>query len=127
MRVISGSHTMDLQEMQRVSEGKSVLSSSIDSELVDESRAVDVVLEAGGVSVHHPNLVHGSNSNTSSRRRCGLTIRYIPTSTRIVTQGQWASAFLLRGNAVEGVNDYLPPPRYVEGEHMSFRGCEAWR
>lgn len=127
MRVISGSHTMDLQEMQRVSEVKSVLSSSIDSELVDESRAVDVVLEAGGVSVHHPNLVHGSNPNTSSRRRCGLTIRYIPTSTRIVTQGQWASAFLLRGNAVEGVNDYLPPPRYVEGEHMSFRGCEAWR
>ncbi len=127
MRVIPGSHTMELQKMRRVTGKKSVLSSSIDPDLVDESRAVDLVIEAGGVSVHHPNLVHGSNPNASERRRCGLTIRYIPTTTRIVTEGQWASAFLLRGTAVEGVNQYLPRPCYMEGEHMPFRGCEAWR
>ena len=87
---------------------------------------MDIEIKAGGVSVHHPNIVHGSNANTSDKRRCGLTIRHIPTTTRITKEGKWPSAFLLRGEAVEGVNEYLPRPRYVEGEHMAFKGCEAW-
>jgi hypothetical protein len=129
MRVIPGSHTMELQKLNRRTEVPNVLSSEIDPALVDESQAVDLVLKAGDVSVHHPNIIHGSNANTSSRRRCGLTIRYIPTSTRIVTKagGRWPSAFLLRGAGRPGVNDYYPRPRYVEGTHMPFRGCESWR
>ena len=43
------------------------------SKFVDESKAVDVILKAGDVSVHHPNVIHGSNANTSTKRRCGLT------------------------------------------------------
>jgi phytanoyl-CoA hydroxylase len=129
MRVLPGTHTMQLQKLHRRTEVPNVLSSEIDPSLVDESRAVDLILRAGDVSVHHPNLIHGSNANTSSARRCGLTIRYIPTSTRIVTRDneRWPSAFLLRGDAVPGVNDYHPRPRYVPGCHMPFNGCEAWR
>src|ERR1041385_9405710 len=90
-----------------------VLSSGMDESLVDESKAVNLELKAGGVSVHHPNLIHGSNANHSPHRRCGLTIRYIPTSTRILTKKErWPSAFLLRGEEVPGVNDYNPRPRY---------------
>jgi ectoine hydroxylase-related dioxygenase (phytanoyl-CoA dioxygenase family) len=138
MRVVPGTHTMDLQKMGKRTEVANVLSSGIDPALVDESKAVDFVLEAGGVSVHHPNIIHGSDANTSARRRCGLTIRYIPTSTRITfdsdrpeaqhltPEGRWPSAFLLRGKAVPGINDYNPFPRYVRGRHMPFRGCEAW-
>ncbi len=44
--------------------------------------------------------------DTSSKRRCALTIRYIPTSTRIVSSEPWPSAFHLRGVAVPGVNTY---------------------
>lgn len=128
MRVIPGTHRLDLQELQRRTDVESVLSSQIDPALVDESKAVDLVLKAGDVSVHHPNVIHGSNPNRSAKRRCGLTIRYIPTSTRIRTKTgeRWASAFLLRGEAVPGVNEYHPRPRYVAGEHMPFQGCEAW-
>jgi hypothetical protein len=97
----------------------------LDDSEVDASRAVDIVLKAGDVSVHHPNLIHGSNANTSPRRRGGLTIRYIPTSTRI-TQQPWPSSFLFRGRAVPGVNGYHPLPAYVPGKHMAFRGCEAF-
>ena len=125
MRVVPGTQHMELHEMQPSHDTPNVLSSQIDPKLVNEDEAVDVVLKAGGVSVHHPNIVHGSNPNTSGLRRCGLTIRYIPTSTRI-TQKPWECAFLLRGKAVAGVNDYLLRPRYVEGEHMAFRGCEPW-
>lgn len=123
MRVIPRTQQMNLQEMKRRTDVASVLSSSIDESFVDEAQAVDIILKAGDVSIHHPNLIHGSNANVSDRWRRGLTIRYIPTTTRI-TQPEWPSAFLLRGEPVPGVNDYRPWPRYVEGRHMPFRGCE---
>jgi ectoine hydroxylase-related dioxygenase (phytanoyl-CoA dioxygenase family) len=123
MRVIPGTHRLDLKGVQPRTEVANVLSSSIDDSLVDSSQAVDCILSAGSVSVHHPNIIHGSDANTSPRRRCGLTIRYVPTSTRILRFG---APFLLRGEAVPGVNDYLPRPRYTVGKHFPFRGCEAW-
>jgi ectoine hydroxylase-related dioxygenase (phytanoyl-CoA dioxygenase family) len=123
MRVIPGTHTVALQKMERRTDVPNVLSSGIDPSFVEEDRAVDIVLSAGDVSVHHPNIIHGSNANTSSKRRAGLTIRYIPTTTRIIP-ASWPSAFLLRGRAVPGVNDYLPRPCFVEGVHMPFRGCD---
>ena len=126
MRVIPGTHTLELHRMKPRTDIPNVLNSGIDPELVDESRAVDFVLKAGDVSVHHPNIIHGSNPNTSMTRRGGLTIRYIPTSTRI-TKEPWPCAFLLRGDAVPGVNDYVIRPQYMDGVHMPFRGCEKWR
>lgn len=126
MRVIPGTQTMALQEMKVNHQVESVLDSEVDPALVDESKAVDIILKSGGVSVHHPNIIHGSEANTSPMRRCGLTIRYIPTSTRILRESS-AAAFMLRGEAVPGVNNYLPRPRYVEGTHMPFRGCEGWK
>ena len=126
MRLIPGTQTSQLHEMHKFTDTPNVLSSQMDPALVEDDQAVDIVLEAGGVSVHHPNIVHGSNPNTSGNRRCGLTIRYIPTTTRITREGQWPSAFLLRGDPVDGVNEYLPWPRYKQGEHLAFRGCEEW-
>lgn len=133
MRVIPGTQRTDLQEMKTNKSVANVLSSSIDSSFVDESKAIDFILKAGGVSVHHPNLIHGSEANHSDLRRCGLTIRYIPTTTKILENagrnpdGRHPSAFLLRGKAVEGINDYNPRPKYIEGKHMPFRGCEDWK
>ncbi len=126
MRVIPGTHTMELQEMRENKEVENVLDSEVDPALVDESLALDFVLKAGGVSVHHPNIIHGSKANHSPLRRCGLTIRYIPTSTKIISDNPWPSAFLLRGNEVPGVNKYQQRPKYVAGKHMPFRGSEAW-
>lgn len=124
MRVIPRTQHLDLQEMRENHSVDNVLGSSIDDQLVDESQAVDCIMQPGDVEVHHPNVIHGSNANTSDRWRMGLTIRYIPTSTRILRDA--GSPFLLRGEAVAGVNEYHGRPRYVEGEHMRFRGCEQW-
>lgn len=91
---------------------------------VDEREAVDIVLAPGDVEVHHPNIVHGSNANLSPHRRCGLTIRYIPTSTRITDPEEPSpSAFHLQGSP--GVNQYQPRPAYVEGRHYPFAGAGA--
>jgi phytanoyl-CoA hydroxylase len=126
MRVIPGTHNMELQHMHKRTDVRNVLSSEIDPALVDEAQAVDLVLAPGDVSVHQPSIIHGSNANNSPLRRAGLTMRYIPTSTRITTD-PWPYSFLVRGQAVPGVNVYQPRPKYVEGEHMPFRGCEAWK
>lgn len=125
MRVIPGTQHVELQKLKERRDVENVLNSEIDAGFVDESKAVDVILKAGDVSVHHPNVIHGSKANTSTKRRCGLTIRYIPTSTRI-TQA-WGCDFLLRGKAVPGINDYKPRPKFSPDQHMAFRGSEAWR
>jgi phytanoyl-CoA hydroxylase len=129
MRVIPGTQHLDLQKIFPRMDVKNVLNASIDEGLVDESRAVDVILEPGDLSIHHPNVIHGSNPNTSPNWRRGLTIRYIPATTKIITENDqvWPSAFLLRGEAVPGVNQYQPLPAYLPGESMPFRGCENWR
>ena len=125
LRVIPGTQAMQLHEMERRVDVPNVLNSQIAPELVEADRAVDLVLSAGDVSVHHPNIIHGSNANTSSRTRTGLTIRYIPTTTRIVSDEQWPSAFLLRGEAVANVNE-LPAttPLSCRGAH-GVRGLRA--
>jgi len=43
---------------------------------------VDNVLRAGECSLHADLLLHGSEANESSRRRCGLTLRYTTPDVR---------------------------------------------
>jgi ectoine hydroxylase-related dioxygenase (phytanoyl-CoA dioxygenase family) len=117
LRVLPGSHRSTLAEMRQTDPG-SVLRRRIDAD-VDEDAAVDLVMRPGDVEVHHPNIVHSSMPNRSDRWRRALTIRYIPTSTRI-TRPDEASPYLLRGEAVPGVNAYLEPPPFRAGDHFPF-------
>ena len=126
LRVIPRTHALALQGVSARTDVPNVLASGMDTDLVDESTAVDVVLDPGDVSVHHPNLVHGSEANRSPRRRAGLTIRYIPTTTRVTSADFLPNHFLLRGRPVPEINDYHPWPRYEPGKHFAFRGCEGW-
>lgn len=129
LRIVPGTQNETLlswEELEK-SPGEDVLGSGIRPEDVDEDAAVDVVMAAGDVEVHHPNVIHGSNANTSPRWRRGLTIRYIPASTRIVTDGTWISAYMLRGGPPPGINRYQPFPLYRnDGTQMPFADAEAW-
>lgn len=108
LRVVPGSHRQELYDLRVRDDVENVLGSEAALD-IDESRAVDLMLRPGDVEVHHPNILHSSGPNTSERRRCGLTIRYIPTSTRILGPEQpFPSAFHLRG--APGVNSYQPWP-----------------
>lgn len=126
LRVIPGTHELSLQEMHKRNDIDNVLGSEIDLSKVDESAAVNIILKPGDVEIHHPNLIHGSHANTSPRWRRGLTIRYIPTTTRILSDEPFPSAFLLCGKAKSGLNFYQPWPSYLEGKHMPFQGSTAW-
>ncbi|MCC3375930.1 phytanoyl-CoA dioxygenase family protein [Cohnella sp. REN36] len=122
LRVIPGTQHLHLQEMKGSFEVENVLGSEIEKKYVDETKAVDLVLKSGSVSIHHPNIIHGSKANLSPHRRCGVTIRYIPTSTKVLMEQR--KIFLMRGNKGEVQNHYAELPKFDANEHMSFRGSE---
>ncbi|MDP6447418.1 MAG: phytanoyl-CoA dioxygenase family protein [Pirellulaceae bacterium] len=86
MRVLPATHRSGVVEHGTSSEPGNLLSINQEILDVDDSTAVDLVLRAGQMSIHHGHLVHGSNSNRSNRRRCGLTIRYCPPSVKPVRE-----------------------------------------
>ena len=76
---------------------------------VDESQAVDVVLEPGEMSLHHVLICHGSEPNRASHRRVGFAIRYISAQV-YQTSGVRESATLVRGNDAQHHFDHEPAP-----------------
>jgi non-haem Fe2+, alpha-ketoglutarate-dependent halogenase len=52
------------------------------AETIDERQAVDVVLRAGEMSLHHSRVVHGSRANCSSEKRIGFVVRYTTPAVR---------------------------------------------
>ena len=84
MRVIPGSHTRGIAPHAKSEKSGNLLSinQEIPDEHVDDSNAVDIILDAGQMSVHEGQLLHASMPNRSDRRRCGLTVRFIPPRVR---------------------------------------------
>ncbi len=129
LRVLPGTQTgplFDEHELEVVDDGTNVLGTGIRPENLATEAAVDIVLNPGDLSVHHANVIHGSDGNRSERWRRGLTIRYIPATTRILTDEVWPCAFMLRGQPQAGVNKYRERPRYRRDVHMPFRGADQW-
>jgi non-haem Fe2+, alpha-ketoglutarate-dependent halogenase len=62
----------------------------------DESKAIDVVLAPGQMSLHHVKIAHGSNPNRSTHRRAGFAIRYIAAHV-IQERDMLDTATLVRG------------------------------
>ena len=84
MQVIPGSHQRGIQEHGTSEQEGNLL--SINQEVpvteAEAETAFDLVLKAGEMSIHHGQMIHGSLPNHSTRRRCGLTVRYIAPSVR---------------------------------------------
>ena len=78
LRVIPGSHKQgtiphaesSISELNMLTSGLEV---AVD---VDESRARNILLRAGEMSLHHVNIIHGSNSNRSNTERVGFAVRF---------------------------------------------------
>ncbi len=130
LRVIPGSHRLPLHPPVRRVDSPNMLFSVSEEELVREwserNGVVDIELNPGDVEIHHPNILHCSDSNTSPGRRCGLDIGYIPATTRITSDGLYLNPLLVRGEPVAGINSYRPYPSYVPGGTIPFAGMETW-
>jgi ectoine hydroxylase-related dioxygenase (phytanoyl-CoA dioxygenase family) len=80
MRVIPGSHRMGEFDHEISDREDLVLNNVLHDPRLDLSTARDVVLSAGQISLHDIEIVHGSQPNTSGRRRAGYAIRYMPAT-----------------------------------------------
>lgn len=130
LRVIPGSHRLPLYQPVRQTDSPNMLFSVSEEKLVEEwteqHGVVDVELNPGDVEIHHPNILHCSEPNTSAQRRCGLDIGYIPTTTRILSDGLYLNPLLVRGEPTAGINTYRRYPPYVAGETIPFEGMQEW-
>jgi len=130
LRMIPGSHELPLHKPTIRTDEPNMLFSAADETLVREwvekRGVVEIELQPGDVSIHHPSLLHHSEPNTSAKRRCGLDIGYISTRTRIHSDGIYLDPLLVRGTDTEGRNSYRPFPVYQEGETVPFVGQDEW-
>ena len=104
MQVVPRIHRSRLLEHGKSERSGNLLSinQSIDLSPEEVETAVDCVLRAGEISLHDGMLVHGSLPNRSSRRRCGMAIRYVPTHVRPITEGPMGTNWKWRPILVRG-------------------------
>ena len=120
MRFIPGSHkARRLMAHDQKNDPNYTLQQELQPDEFDENAAVDLVLEAGQISLHDVYLAHGSAVNTSDKPRRGMTLRLMPTTSvfnRVVAQEMFEargganlanhSLMLLRGTDRSGKNDF---------------------
>ena len=126
MKVIPGTQNKKLlkpSEMIKLDTKSYVLDLAVNPKMIDESKAVNIELEPGDISIHNPFIIHGSYKNNSPIWRIGLTLRFIPTSTYVNRKG-W-ECVLLRGNKKENIkNNYIKRPNFSKNIHMKFNAAK---
>ena len=107
MKFIPRSHLHGLIDYDETQDADTVLNLAVKNPQSYGDAAVDVMLKAGQFSMHSDLLLHGSEANQSTRRRCGLTIRY--AAADVTTWYGWHQ----KGVVVRGVDPnqhWLNPP-----------------
>ena len=91
MTMISGSHKLKIQEHEDTFAENNILTRGQVIQNVDESRAVDLILEPGEMSIHHGAVIHGSQPNRGSQRRIGFSLQsYMPNDvSQVVGRNIW--------------------------------------
>ena len=81
MRMLKGSHKEDLKFHNQKFDENNLLTRGQTVENVSINETTPVILKAGQLSLHHPQIVHGSGLNKSNDRRIGFAIQsYIGTN-----------------------------------------------
>lgn len=126
MKVIPGSQKKKIlhpSKMMKLNPEKYVLDLGIDKKDINTKGAKNINLNPGDISVHNPNIIHGSNPNYSSDWRIGLTLRIIPTST-LVIRDNWKCIHL---SGKKGDNKYIRKPKFNSQLHMKFDGWKEFK
>ena len=111
MNVIPRTHGDNPGEYEPVDPQTNVFDRELRRFQIDESRKVALELSPNQASLHDGRLIHGSDANTSSRRRCGYTMRYISTRVKFRHERHpWHQIYLARGQDRAG-NQYADPNR----------------
>lgn len=89
MRIIPRTHHNGFSKYHDVTDTvHNTFKSELNADQFDELKAVDMILEPNQCSIHHVKLIHGSNPNKGTMRRCGFNMRFMPTTTRFTIDGR---------------------------------------
>jgi hypothetical protein len=91
MTMIAGSHKTKIQNHEDTFAENNILTRGQVIQDVDESKAVDLILQPGEMSIHHGAVIHGSQPNKSNQRRIGFSLQsYMPNNVKqIVGRNLW--------------------------------------
>ncbi len=82
LRVIPRSHVGDrLHEHLHEERSDLTLNQRLAAGAFDEASAVDLELQPGEMSLHDVYMIHGAKANRSNRRRTGVALRYMPSTS----------------------------------------------
>ena len=110
MQVIPGSHLHgQVDYEQSAAEEDNVLNQTVGDPRKYGEAPVALAMRAGQISLHADLLLHGSEPNRSTQRRCGLTMRFVPSDVR-AHNGWHKSAIICRGSNPEGHWVHHPRP-----------------
>ena len=120
LRVIPKSHAAKITHPHLHEDRQDlVLQQRTADDAFDAREAADLELQPGQMSMHDIYMIHGANANTSTKRRAGVALRYMPGTSlfdrslrpvdgksgvpvSFATRPLW----LLRGRDVTGLNDF---------------------
>jgi ectoine hydroxylase-related dioxygenase (phytanoyl-CoA dioxygenase family) len=102
MGVIPGTHSNGFSQYKDVEDAsKNIFPTEIAA--VDESKAFYFTLDPNECSLHESRIIHGAKANTSEFRRAGYTMRYFPTTSKIMPErNQGHKVWLARGVDLAG-------------------------
>ncbi len=109
MRVVPGSHREGVLRHEEKGNANNLLKQGHEIQVeVNEADAVEVVLRAGEMSLHHAAIIHGSRPNRSETQRLGFIVRFVTSAYDLASQ---QTPFILaRGHAGHGNLDLSPSP-----------------
>ena len=112
MKMIPGSHEWEGIEHEDTFDKDNLLTrGQVMKREIDGSKAVDVVIAPGEISLHHVKIAHASAPNKSDDRRSGIAMRYVSPRVRQIT-GVPDSATLVRGRYEGDAFELEPAPAY---------------
>ena len=141
MTMIAGSHKTKIQEHKDTFAKNNILTRGQVIQNVDESKAVDLILEPGEMSIHHGAVIHGSQPNNSNHRRIGFSLQsYMPPNIKqIVGRNIWTHVRGKKREDEDGIlldrpkfnmDPFTVEQRRIANENMSeilYKGAKVKR
>ena len=121
MSMIPGSHRGAIRPHEETFHEDNILTRGQQIGDVDESLAVDLVLQPGQMSLHHARTIHASRPNRGTERRAGFAIQaYVPAGTRqLIGENLWLP---MRGDFMQpGFVELQRPRRDMDAEAVEWR------
>lgn len=109
MRVVPGTHSGKIYPHVETHAADNMLTRGQEVQYdIPETDVLDVALQPGEMSLHHVNIIHGSNPNRSDLQRIGFAVRYMTPQVKQISEKH--PVVLARGRDRYHYHDLIETP-----------------